>query len=534
MISYNKRRFLIVDDFSDFRASVKGMLSQMAAQHIDMAANGEEAISLCREQQYDIILHDYNLGEGKNGQQVLEELHHAGLISPQCIFVMVTAESSQAMVMAALEFEPDAYLTKPFTRASLQQRLDRLVERKVALQPILAPLTKQQYGAVLQACEQIIASQPRYAPLCQRYKADALKTLGLHEDLEAQLQSLLADRPMPWALNMLAHHWLEIGNLEQAETLLEQGISQFPMLPALFDALSQVKLAKGELLKAQVFLEQAVKISPNNSQRQAQLGKLARANHDPDRAVRAYRQAVNLGRHSQFRDPEAHLNLAGSLQDQAGDAAPSPKAMLEIRQTLGDVSKGWRHDPGLTARADLVQAKSLVKSGKQVEADELVRNASRKLGKMDTFFTAAAALEVASQLRELGQPEQADTLLGTCAEMYGDDPKIMAGIAEQTTNPAILQAGEQAQAQNREGIRLYQQKQYPAALDSFRAAQALQPRNISFALNTAQSLLRLLLTEPTDELREECLACLDQLRSMPSSDHRHERYRKLCERVESL
>ena len=250
--------------------------------------------------------------------------------------------------------------------------------------------------------------------------------------------------------------------------------------------------------------------------------------------MRAYRQAVNLGRHSQFRDPEANLNLAGSLQDQAGDAAPSPKAMLEIRQTLGDVSKGWRNDAGLTARADLVQAKSLVKSGKQVEADELVRNASRKLGKMDTFFTAAAALEVASQLRELGQPEQADTLLGTCAEMYGDDPKIMAGIAEQTDNPAILQAGEQAQAQNREGIRLYQQQQYPAALDSFRAAQALQPRNISFALNTAQSLLRLLLTEPTDELREECLACLDQLRSMPSSDHRHERYRKLCERVESL
>ena len=534
MISYSKRRFLIVDDFSDFRSSVKGMLNQMAAQHVDAAANGEEAISLCRAKQYDVILHDYNLGEGKNGQQVLEELHHAGLISPQCIFVMVTAESSQAMVMAALEFEPDGYLTKPFTRASLQQRLDKLVERKNALQPILAPLGKQQYGAVLQACEQIIASQPRYAPLCQRYKADALKTLGLHEDLAEHLQSLLADRPMPWALNMLANHWLEREQLEQAEACFEQGISQFPMLPALFAGLARVKQAKGEMLKAQVFMEQAVKISPNNPQRQAELGKLARANQDPDRAVRAYRQAVSLGRHSQFRDPECHLNLAGSLQDQAGNAAPSPKAMLEIRQTLGDLSKSWKHDPGMTARADLVQAKSLIKAGKQVEADELVRNAGSKLGKLKTFYTAEAALEVANQLRELGQAEQADTLLSTCAEMYGDDPKVMAGIAAQTSNPAILQAGQQAQERNREGIRLYQQQQYPAALESFRTAQALQPRNISFALNTAQSLLRLLLTEPTDELREECLACLEQLRSMPSSDHRHERYRKLCERVEAL
>ncbi|MEH6566685.1 MAG: response regulator [Halopseudomonas sp.] len=534
MISYNKRRFLIVDDFSDFRGSVKAMLNQMAAQHVDAAANGEEAIKLCREQQYDIILHDYNLGEGKNGQQVLEELHHEGLISPNCIFVMVTAESSQAMVMAALEFEPDAYLTKPFTRASLQQRLDKLVERKTALQPILAPLAKQQYGAVLQACEQIIASQPRYAPLCQRYKADALKTLGLHEELQAQLQSLLADRPMPWALNMLANHWLERGELEQAEACLEQGISQFPMLPALFDGLARVKLAKGELLKAQVFLEQAVKISPNNPQRQAELGKLARANNDPDRAVRAYRQAVNLGRHSQFRDPEHHLNLAGSLQDQSGDTAPAPKVLLEIRQTLGDLSKSWRHDPGLTARADLAQAKSLVKAGKQGEADELVRNAAGKLGKLDTFFSAEAALEVASQLRELGQPEQADAVLGTCAEMYGDDPKVMAGISAQTSNPTILQAGDQAQSHNRAGVQHYQKQQYAEALDSFRAAAALQPRNISFALNTAQSLLRLLLSAPTDELREECQACLEQVRSMPKSDHRYERYRKLCERVEAL
>ena len=48
MIVYSNMRFLVVDDFSDFRSSVKGMLGQMAAQHIDIAANGEEALSLCR------------------------------------------------------------------------------------------------------------------------------------------------------------------------------------------------------------------------------------------------------------------------------------------------------------------------------------------------------------------------------------------------------------------------------------------------------------------------------------------------------
>ena len=138
MQDYSNKRFLVVDDFSDFRSSVKAMLRDMGAKDVDTADCGEDTLAMCRHKRYDIILHDYNLGAGKNGQQVLEELLIGKLISHQCIFIMVTAESSQAMVLSALEHEPDAYLTKPFNRASLAQRLDKLVERKTLLKPILA------------------------------------------------------------------------------------------------------------------------------------------------------------------------------------------------------------------------------------------------------------------------------------------------------------------------------------------------------------------------------------------------------------
>ena len=58
--------------------------------------------------------------------------------------------------------------------------------------------------------------------------------------------------------------------------------------------------------------------------------------------------------------------------------------------------------------------------------------------------------------------------------------------------------------------------------------------NISFALNTAQSLLRLLANNRDPELKAECQRCLNQVRSMPPSDHRYERYQKLLRTVESL
>lgn len=534
MIVYSNTRFLVVDDFSDFRSSVKAMLTQMGAQHIDVAASGAETIALCSKTRYDVILHDYNLGDGKNGQQVLEELHQAKLIGPHCIFVMVTAESSQAMVMAALEYEPDAYLTKPFNRSSLQQRLDRLVERKKLLAPILDALAANDQAGVVNACDALLKQQPRLAPLCLRYRAKALSALGRDADLQALLQGVVDDRPLPWALVMLADHLLDKGQLDRAEALYEQGINLFPMLPTLYDGLARVKQLRGDQLKAQVFLEQAVKISPNNPQRQAELGRIARENQDPDRAVRAFRQAVTLGRHSAFRDPEHHLGLADSLCAQAGDSAPSPKVLLEIRQTMDDMTSSWRDNDGLTARGELLQAGALKRAGKSADAEQLASNAAERLAGMDGFFAADTALQIAAQLRELGQAEQADQVLSTCAEIYGDDPKVMAGIAEQTSDPEILRSGDQAMELNRQGMQLYQKKSFPEALEAFRSALALQPRNISYALNTAQSLLRLALANPDPALRQECLDCLQRVRNMPSSDARFERYTKLREKAESL
>src|SRR5690554_1982832 len=66
MVEYNTKRFLIVDDFTDFRSALTGMLRQMGVNDIDAVGRGEEALALCRRKQYDVILHDYNLGSGKN------------------------------------------------------------------------------------------------------------------------------------------------------------------------------------------------------------------------------------------------------------------------------------------------------------------------------------------------------------------------------------------------------------------------------------------------------------------------------------
>ncbi|EDO25467.1 predicted protein, partial [Nematostella vectensis] len=129
--------------------------------------------------------------------------------------------------------------------------------------------------------------------------------------------------------------------------------------------------------------------------------------------------------------------------------------------------------------------------------------------KLPQFFAADTALNVASQLRALGQTAASDALLKTCVEVYGDDPQVMQGVARQTDNADILSGGKEAVELNRQGVRCYQQKQFEEALRLFRQAFALQPKNISIALNTAQSLLQSAGGEMSEALLEESRRCLE-------------------------
>ncbi|MCF6238392.1 MAG: response regulator, partial [Candidatus Marinimicrobia bacterium] len=130
------RQILIVDDFSDMRLAVRRMLRDLGEENADFASNGKDAIDKIRQTSYDIILCDYNLGDGKDGHQILEEAHHMGLIKPSCIFMMVTAETSRIHVLGAIECQPDDYIAKPFTKELLQLRIAKAIKKKEELMDI--------------------------------------------------------------------------------------------------------------------------------------------------------------------------------------------------------------------------------------------------------------------------------------------------------------------------------------------------------------------------------------------------------------
>lgn len=526
-MTYNDKKFLIVDDFSDFRSSVRTMLRDLGVREVDTADTGEEALKMCAVKRYDFVLHDFNLGDGrKNGQQVLEDLMVDKLLSHEAVFIMVTAENSQAMVMSALEWEPDAYLTKPFNRAGLAQRLEKLVQRKTMLKPIMQALDRGKPAEVLAACVKLTQQDPRLAPLCLRYKADALRDLNQHEPLEQLLDAILADRPTPWAFKALGSLLLKRNKITKAQEVYELAVKTFPTMPALYDGLADVLAGRGESKKAQRVLEDAVRLSPLAVRRQSLLGKLALENEDFDGASRAFRQAVAQGQHSRFKSPETNLGFAQALLSRNGGQGLDMRSRAELNQTLGEVAKEHGSDNALQVRAGLMKATSLAQSDPEAAA-KLTEEALSRMSGMDEFFSANVALTVAKQLQKLGREEAGSGVLKSCAQIYGDDTAVMQNIALLTDDPEILGAAAAAIESNLQGVRAYKTGDVAQAQAAFRKALALQPRNISFALNLAQALLPGKGAGFDDATRLECLAALKAVGKLAENDPRYDRFQKL-------
>jgi two-component system chemotaxis response regulator CheY len=120
-------RVLIVDDSSVMRKIVERALRQ-AALELDTvfeAGNGSEALLLLESKQVQLILSDINM-PSMDGLEFLRQLRARNL-APGVPVVMITTESSQEHVTAAIQAGAQGYIRKPFTADQVKERVLPLV-----------------------------------------------------------------------------------------------------------------------------------------------------------------------------------------------------------------------------------------------------------------------------------------------------------------------------------------------------------------------------------------------------------------------
>jgi len=125
-----KQRLLILDDDATFRERLAVSLRKRGHE-TSTAANGEMAVELMREHQFDAAVIDLRL-EGETGLEVMEELRG---IDPGLRVVILTGYGSIATAKQALRMGAVDYLTKPVDPAQIEAVLESSGEDPAAPPP---------------------------------------------------------------------------------------------------------------------------------------------------------------------------------------------------------------------------------------------------------------------------------------------------------------------------------------------------------------------------------------------------------------
>src|SRR5882757_4247355 len=123
-------RILVVEDQPKMAALLRRGIRE-GGHAADVAASGEEALSMAAASEYESIVLDVML-PGIDGFETCRRLREAGVWAPVLI---LTARDSVADRVAGLDGGADDYLVKPFSFAELLARLRALVRRTPEVRP---------------------------------------------------------------------------------------------------------------------------------------------------------------------------------------------------------------------------------------------------------------------------------------------------------------------------------------------------------------------------------------------------------------
>lgn len=522
---YSNKKCLVIDDFPEIRGSLTRSLKNFGASQVDTAANGEEAIKFCAKRKYDIVLCDYNLGSGKDGQQILEELRHLRVLLMTSLFVIITGESSREMVLGALESQPDDYITKPYTPASLKVRLDRAIIRHEALLVIKQSISDGDYAGALELCNTMIKSGSRYAQ-------DILKIKGQLHFLLKQLksalnvyESVIVKKPMVWARLGMGKTLAELGDLDEAEKIFEGLIDEDDRYIEAHDLLADIKMQRKDTIGAQEAVENATKVSPKSVLRHRKLAELADVNHDDELSLKSHQQAIKWGLNSCHESEQDYFNYARKVADVTeGSRTTESKVLVkQANNFLDRARKRYADKPEVAAQAQMVETQIHIKQGEQEKAEQSAEKAKQLYNDL-AAPALETSLEYARSMHAMKDEDGARDLLTTLAARHSRDQDVLSIIDSITGEPISAEGKEVAAKLTKEGISSYDSKAYEEAIRVFNEALATYPKHIGLHLNLIQTAISD--SEENGAKPEYEPVCRRSMRAIGSLDESHKQYKR--------
>lgn len=120
-------KILIVDDFSTMRRIVKNLLQDLGFSNTAEADDGQTALPMLKNGNFEFVVTDWNM-PGMTGLDLLKNIRADEKLKSLPV-LMVTAEAKKEQIVEAAQNGVNGYIIKPFTAATLKEKMDRIFER---------------------------------------------------------------------------------------------------------------------------------------------------------------------------------------------------------------------------------------------------------------------------------------------------------------------------------------------------------------------------------------------------------------------
>ena len=532
-------RFLIVDNYPFGRDALRRTLLSLGVENVDIAVSASVAISMCKKVDYDFVLSDHDLGEGKNGQQLLEELRSKKILSNVSAFVILTAETTRDIVLNTLEFQPDDYLAKPYNQNLLLRRVKRLLRFKASLHEVFQSVDADNYLLAIQDCENYLEENDEFRSNALRILADLYQGVGeLDRALKIYDNELLA-RDSDWARLGLAKVYMQQNKFKESEALFLELININYMYIEAYENLSTIYLSQEKLQKAEEIMEKAVTVSPLSLRRMQLYAGICEKNNHFDNAVNSWRNIIKVTRNTKSAAADNHLNLSRCLSDfcDHNDSYNDNAVTNEIFTNFSKMREKFHVYGDVELQSLFIEGRAHFYQGDKINSKQCMEEAERIFEKNPSAFSENSQLEFAKSLSQTGNNEQAGKLLRKLAAK-SIDPEILSKADKVLDEPVSKDGKSKIIKLNRQGIKFFKSGEYQQAVLAFREAQTFFPKNIELNLNLVQALVKQIKASKNGNDCEQWLAeaeqCLNHIRTIPPAHKKYNNYQRLQKELVGL
>jgi DNA-binding response OmpR family regulator len=523
-------KVLIVDDQVLAKGYMKYSLEELGFSDITYVDKAQLALNRIRMEHYDLIVCSYNLKKEQDGYYLYDELKHNSELPPSTAFIFISADTTSDLVHSIVELQPDDFLAKPFTVKELDKRLSRVLSRKKALKPVYAYIEQRQYGRALAEVEIFLADSKNsdFFPLALKTKGELFMLCEQFEQAKDFYLAILNVQTFTWAQLGLINAHIQLDEDEEAEKLILRLAFKPDSQLAAYDLLTALQIKQQDFETALECVVMATEISPRNIRRHKKAIDLSRITHDYETQFEAAKKIVKFAKNSIHDKPENYLNVARAGIDYAMTADESETERLVrqaneyVRQFKAAFPKAEMQD-----QMKVINARLLYLQDESDNAKALLEQLTE-----DNWETESmeALLDKAKAFHELGLYERSLSVLEQvekrCHTDLDQGALFMHYVKQEKQEKTDIKLSPKEL--NNAAVNQYQLGDIDTALQTFRHAFTIMPKNASIALNLLQAIAMKTREKGLPEnSRSVVKSCILTIENSELNEEQEERYHKV-------